>query len=468
MAAIGAGGLALILALLLLAYRRSARRLRRSTVDLREGLDAVTTAASQHAAGEREARWALTETGSALTRQRGLSLDLQAQNALVLAEIDDLAQRLVAADADLIASRRDADESQTEVARLESELAVLTLMMDSATTHAKEGVAAELGDLHRALAETHAHLEAERAELERLRIDLAATHSPAAEIDTQGGGSAVDRLISSEARRRDLEDRLAALSAIRSSEQRRAEDQIAGLERLHLQIGERERRIEELEAEIKEIAELRDDAVTEATRLQVELVRLRSALMTAQQRMEVLEQHSAALAQARERIAELERELPDRVTTSDELDRLRKSLEAERSRAEGIARRATEAATTDASYAHWDHVVRERVDRAVERETVRLSDQVEQLRAVVAEKEARLRLLIAASTDDTPRDTRPVTLIKGIGPVIAAILSDHGVTSLSDIAAFTDDDIDRLGPLMPVYPGRIRDDDWIGQAQSLL
>ena len=61
-----------------------------------------------------------------------------------------------------------------------------------------------------------------------------------------------------------------------------------------------------------------------------------------------------------------------------------------------------------------------------------------------------------------------VTLIDGIGPKIAAILARIGVTSLHQIAAFTADDISRIGPLLPVYPGRIVHDAWVEQARRLV
>ena len=45
---------------------------------------------------------------------------------------------------------------------------------------------------------------------------------------------------------------------------------------------------------------------------------------------------------------------------------------------------------------------------------------------------------------------------------------DPSSAILEGIAALGDADVERLGGLMPVYPGRIRDDDWVGQARHLL
>ncbi|HEX5630556.1 MAG TPA: helix-hairpin-helix domain-containing protein, partial [Acidimicrobiia bacterium] len=80
---------------------------------------------------------------------------------------------------------------------------------------------------------------------------------------------------------------------------------------------------------------------------------------------------------------------------------------------------------------------------------------------------ARLEAALAArpAAPPTPDD---VTLVKGVGPKIAAILAAEGITSLRQIAAFTESDISRIGPLLPVYPGRIVADRWVEQARQLI
>ena len=60
-----------------------------------------------------------------------------------------------------------------------------------------------------------------------------------------------------------------------------------------------------------------------------------------------------------------------------------------------------------------------------------------------------------------------LTRIKGVGPKLAAILRDQGVTSFAQIAAWDDAEIDRIDATLGRFEGRIRRDDWVGQAQFL-
>lgn len=66
----------------------------------------------------------------------------------------------------------------------------------------------------------------------------------------------------------------------------------------------------------------------------------------------------------------------------------------------------------------------------------------------------------AASSDD-------LTRIKGVGPKLAALLADLGVTSFAQVAAWTDAEIDRVDAQLGRFEGRIRRDDWVGQAALL-
>ncbi len=55
--------------------------------------------------------------------------------------------------------------------------------------------------------------------------------------------------------------------------------------------------------------------------------------------------------------------------------------------------------------------------------------------------------------------------IEGIGPVIARKLSEIGVTTFRQVAAWTSDDAQRLGEQLDLK-GRIEREDWIGQAKA--
>lgn len=66
-----------------------------------------------------------------------------------------------------------------------------------------------------------------------------------------------------------------------------------------------------------------------------------------------------------------------------------------------------------------------------------------------------------------PLETAPddLTQLVGIGPTLAAKLSDLGVTRFSDIAAWSAEDIEKFDKSLKLM-GRIGREDWIGQARQ--
>lgn len=60
-----------------------------------------------------------------------------------------------------------------------------------------------------------------------------------------------------------------------------------------------------------------------------------------------------------------------------------------------------------------------------------------------------------------------LTRIKGLGPKLAATLHGLGVSSFAQIAAWDDAEIDRIDAELGRFQGRIRRDDWVGQAKLL-
>ena len=57
--------------------------------------------------------------------------------------------------------------------------------------------------------------------------------------------------------------------------------------------------------------------------------------------------------------------------------------------------------------------------------------------------------------------------LKGVGPKLVAQLAEMGVTSLAQIAAWGEDDIDRVDARLGRFQGRIRRDAWVEQARLL-
>jgi predicted flap endonuclease-1-like 5' DNA nuclease len=66
----------------------------------------------------------------------------------------------------------------------------------------------------------------------------------------------------------------------------------------------------------------------------------------------------------------------------------------------------------------------------------------------------------AAAADD-------LTRIKGLGPKLAALLHDQGVTSFAQIAAWSDTDVAKIDDQLGRFKGRITRDQWVAQAQLL-
>lgn len=57
--------------------------------------------------------------------------------------------------------------------------------------------------------------------------------------------------------------------------------------------------------------------------------------------------------------------------------------------------------------------------------------------------------------------------IKGVGPALESLLHENGVTRFAQIAAWGDAEIDDFAAKIGRNGGRIRNDDWIGQARTL-
>ncbi len=60
------------------------------------------------------------------------------------------------------------------------------------------------------------------------------------------------------------------------------------------------------------------------------------------------------------------------------------------------------------------------------------------------------------------------TSIKGIGPAMEARLRAAGVTSVAQIAGWSDVDVEAVAPRLKVTPERIRRDGWVEQARAVV
>ncbi len=67
----------------------------------------------------------------------------------------------------------------------------------------------------------------------------------------------------------------------------------------------------------------------------------------------------------------------------------------------------------------------------------------------------------------TPIEGDDLTRIKGVGPKLKALLYSLGVTKFSDVAQWSEEDIDRIDAQLGKFEGRIRRDSWTEQAKLL-
>ena len=75
-----------------------------------------------------------------------------------------------------------------------------------------------------------------------------------------------------------------------------------------------------------------------------------------------------------------------------------------------------------------------------------------------------------SSVSNSPVDSSAsddLSRIKGVGPKLKTLLISLGVTRFSQIAAWSDDDIDRIDIQLGKFQGRIRRDNWVEQARLL-
>jgi len=60
-----------------------------------------------------------------------------------------------------------------------------------------------------------------------------------------------------------------------------------------------------------------------------------------------------------------------------------------------------------------------------------------------------------------------LTRIKGLGPKLAALLGEFGITTFAQIAAWTPEEIERIDAKLGRFSGRIERDQWVAQARLL-
>lgn len=73
----------------------------------------------------------------------------------------------------------------------------------------------------------------------------------------------------------------------------------------------------------------------------------------------------------------------------------------------------------------------------------------------------------AVAPTPAPSASGDLARLKGVGPKLVAQLADLGVTSIAQVAAWDEADIDRIDAQLGRFSGRIRRDAWVEQARLI-
>ena len=87
--------------------------------------------------------------------------------------------------------------------------------------------------------------------------------------------------------------------------------------------------------------------------------------------------------------------------------------------------------------------------------------------ALIDTKRATEMPASASGVASAAADGDDLTRIKGLGPKIAAILGQQGITRFAQIADWDDAEIERIDAKLGKFQGRIRRDSWVEQAKLL-
>lgn len=139
----------------------------------------------------------------------------------------------------------------------------------------------------------------------------------------------------------------------------------------------------------------------------------------------------------------------------------------------GEVREMVEGAKTKAvdTLDNLEQLFEERVARALKRLGVPTRDDLQSIAKRLEEMNTLIQGL--AQEGEVAEEAAPAAekddlkQISGIGPVLESKLNGAGITTYQQIAALSDDEIERLESEVINFSGRIHRDDWIGQAKSL-
>lgn len=149
----------------------------------------------------------------------------------------------------------------------------------------------------------------------------------------------------------------------------------------------------------------------------------------------------------------------------EKVGEVKERMDEMRGMVEGVKTRATD--TLD----NLEQLFEERVARALKRLGVPTRDDLQGIAKRLEEINNRIKTLAsdrqAAAVTAPLAEKDDLKLINGIGPVLEGKLNAAGIGSYRQVAVLTEVDVDRLESEVINFSGRIRRDDWIGQAKEL-
>lgn len=310
-----------------------------------------------------------------------------------------------------------------------------------------------------------------KAELERLTTELEKLRAAQARVSDPR----------TEALEEELRDQLAERDRALNELRNRHNEAVADLRRTHTralqEAGERIAQLEQAgEPEPAGDAETAAEA-GDAGALRAEIDRLRGQVEALEERAEVDAEELATAAREQEHArAELGRCSAMLQGLEGKLEEAQRNLQRqiERNRRQEMAHRAALAEARSASAASSGPEKAARPSA--------LAGEVADLRARIIDEQRRTESLrqrlrdteklVLAQSERPARKVRDVPAaddlkrIRGIGLRTEAKLRDNGVGTFREIAEWDEDDIDRIGKLIGVYPARIRREDWVGSARA--
>lgn len=197
-----------------------------------------------------------------------------------------------------------------------------------------------------------------------------------------------------------------------------------------------------------------------------ELDRLRRAATRDEERIKTLVNQADSL---RNRLEEAENRVAE---GQRELDKLRNQHDSLRSLTAVRAERIRELEQTHGGHERRVEQLEARLERELGEQTERHRSELAALKQAhqreIDELKAQLAQSLARKTPSAPPPPDDLRAIYGIGPKFEKLLHQAGITRFSQIAGWSDEDIERIAETISTKAARIRKAGWVDSAKALL